>query len=297
MTCVRPSRRLLACVLGGLLGAGLVVLFALSVASRAGEADTPPDAASPRLDNTLAAGQPLTIPFPRLGMWWPDPLTQPITDIARYDWVHRRMEQCSSLTVSGLELEAAVWSDIEEFVRQPHLVVAELRKRRGPAGAELAVRLAEVDRAIAERKAEIDRYLELYGRGKFPIEQLDAKVDEVRGHLTGLEAYRDQLVDEQRRSDLWEREMIGVIEALVALQEKLDAGLTFDDKVTLVKMLVKGIMIETCADEAGEKYAKAHVVYRFERPDVSEMAIPIELEPLFSSAEMATNWLNLGTGI
>jgi hypothetical protein len=87
MTRVRPSRRLLACVLGGLSGAGLVVLFALSVASRAGEADIPPDAASPKLNNTLVAGQPLTIPFPRLGMWWPDPWTQPITDIARYDWV------------------------------------------------------------------------------------------------------------------------------------------------------------------------------------------------------------------
>ncbi len=35
----------------------------------------------------MVAGQPLTISFPRLGMWWPDPWEQPITDIARYDWV------------------------------------------------------------------------------------------------------------------------------------------------------------------------------------------------------------------
>ncbi|HFE66123.1 MAG TPA: hypothetical protein ENJ93_02575, partial [Chloroflexi bacterium] len=26
-------------------------------------------------------------PFPRLGMWWPDPEEQPLADIARYDWV------------------------------------------------------------------------------------------------------------------------------------------------------------------------------------------------------------------
>ena len=29
----------------------------------------------------------LGIPFPRLGMWWPDPWNQPLDEIARYDWV------------------------------------------------------------------------------------------------------------------------------------------------------------------------------------------------------------------
>ncbi len=39
-------------------------------------------------DPTLIGDQAGTGPdFPRLGMWWPDPWEQPITDIARYDWV------------------------------------------------------------------------------------------------------------------------------------------------------------------------------------------------------------------
>lgn len=33
------------------------------------------------------AGQPLTITFPRLGMWWPNPWEQSLNDIARYDYV------------------------------------------------------------------------------------------------------------------------------------------------------------------------------------------------------------------
>ncbi len=32
-------------------------------------------------------GQPLAIPFPRLGMWWPNPWEQSLDDIARYDYV------------------------------------------------------------------------------------------------------------------------------------------------------------------------------------------------------------------
>jgi hypothetical protein len=36
---------------------------------------------------TVAVGQPMTMPFPRLGMWWPGNDTQPAADRARYDWV------------------------------------------------------------------------------------------------------------------------------------------------------------------------------------------------------------------
>lgn len=34
-----------------------------------------------------AAGVPLTLSFPRLGMWWPDTQTQSLSSIARYDWL------------------------------------------------------------------------------------------------------------------------------------------------------------------------------------------------------------------
>ena len=37
--------------------------------------------------SALAAGQPLSLGFPRLGMWWPDPPTQSDAAIGRYDWV------------------------------------------------------------------------------------------------------------------------------------------------------------------------------------------------------------------
>ncbi|MBU0495290.1 MAG: carbohydrate binding domain-containing protein [Chloroflexi bacterium] len=55
--------------------AGLIVLAAILVAP------TLADALAPR------QGQPLTLDYPRLGMWWPDPWTQSLDDIARYDWV------------------------------------------------------------------------------------------------------------------------------------------------------------------------------------------------------------------
>ena len=74
-----------------LLGIGLAVLLILSIAACAGGAtpETKPERhAQPRGGRDgMGAGQPLTLPFPRLGMWWPDPWEQPLSDIARYDWV------------------------------------------------------------------------------------------------------------------------------------------------------------------------------------------------------------------
>jgi site-specific DNA recombinase len=211
--------------------------------------------------------------------------------LARYDYRRQRPDPCRSLTIRAAELEGAIWADIEEFVQQPHLVAEELSTRRGPVGGELTAKIAEVDKAMKERKAEIDRYLTLYGRGTIPVERLDAKVSEVQGHLAALETYRASLVEEQRRLDLWEREMCGMVETLTALQEKLRAGVTFQDKRALVEMLVKRIKIETVTEDDGERYAKAHVTYRFERPDVSEAPIPIELEPLFAGRKLAESCL------
>jgi hypothetical protein len=83
--------------------------------------------------------------------------------------------------------------------------------------------------------------------------------------------------------------MVGLMEVLTALQQRLDGNLSFDDKRAFVEMLVKDILIETHTDERGNPYSVAHVTYRFERPS-AEAPIPVELEPLFASAELAENW-------
>ena len=41
----------------------------------------------PATSNGIMPGQPFTMPFPRLSMWWPGPETQSLDDIARYDWI------------------------------------------------------------------------------------------------------------------------------------------------------------------------------------------------------------------
>jgi len=213
--------------------------------------------------------------------------------IARYDWVRIKAQKCEGgITIPGPELEEAIWADIEEFIRQPHLVAAELVRQREPAGAAIASRLADVDRRITQRKAELERYLALYGRGMIPVKQLDEKAEETRGSLATLETYRANLIEEQQRADLWERDMASVLEALTTLRQHLDENIAWEDKRAIIEMLVKQIVAETHLDDENEPYPVIHVTYKFERPD-AEAPIPIELEPVF----VATNWQNWGIGI
>jgi site-specific DNA recombinase len=212
--------------------------------------------------------------------------------LAREDFrSKRRAARCGSVTVPAAELEAAIWSDVEAFIRQPHLLAAELTRGRAGANDQAASEIAYTDRALADKRRELGRYLKLYGREGMPVEELEQVIAETRGHIVALEGYRQQSVERQRRADLWEVEIAGIVEALAVLREKLAQGLTWDDQRAFIEMLVKGIVIETRTDDAGERYPVARVTYSFERPQ-AEAPIPAELVPLFQDVAALTSTLN-----
>ncbi len=74
-----------------LLAFSLLALLIISCGVVAGPGPTaavePEVIAPPAQPPAVAHGEPLTLGFPRLGMWWPDPWEQPLEEIARYDWV------------------------------------------------------------------------------------------------------------------------------------------------------------------------------------------------------------------
>ena len=78
-------------LIGAAFTLGLAAVLGLNLALGGGAGNASPAFTwrnhSAGFPGPVAAGVPLTLPFPRLGMWWPEPSSQPITDIARYDFV------------------------------------------------------------------------------------------------------------------------------------------------------------------------------------------------------------------
>ncbi len=74
----------IALLLFTLLAAGLSLL--LPAGANAGP-PAPLRPSAPAAPGGVTPGQPFTMAFPRLGMWWPDPENQSLDDIARYDWI------------------------------------------------------------------------------------------------------------------------------------------------------------------------------------------------------------------
>ncbi len=195
--------------------------------------------------------------------------------LGRTDYKKRKMEKCASVGINGVELETAIWADVEQFIRQPHRVITELADHVIDDGVEGWI--ADAERALVDRAAEMERYLTQYGRGVIPEEMLDRNVRQVRTAIQHLETYHASLVKQQRRTDLRETEMANVIETLTKLQTRLDAGLDWETKRAITKSLVGQIIIETKGDE--KPHPIVHVTYSFEpQPDAP---IPAELSPLF----------------
>lgn len=69
----------------------IIALLILSLDGAAiGSGDSPYSTAAsslPAVNVDEVQAQPLSLNFPRLGMWWPNPWEQSLTEIARYDWV------------------------------------------------------------------------------------------------------------------------------------------------------------------------------------------------------------------
>ncbi|MCK4412547.1 MAG: hypothetical protein KAY32_03280 [Candidatus Eisenbacteria sp.] len=166
------------------------------------------------------------------------------------------------------EIEAVVWSDVEEFLRDPGEVLRTLSEqcedmdsRRSEANQEVEL----IEGQLADKDQERTRILTLYRKGTIEealLEQQMAAIETERTDLSeALEGARQRLDGlTAATTDLDATETL-----LAELNGRLDAPLTFKLKRELVEALVEGIVIETIESD-GRKESVVQVTYRFDAP-------------------------------
>jgi site-specific DNA recombinase len=171
-------------------------------------------------------------------------------------------KRCPSKDVSGAFLEAAVWEDIEGFLRNPGDVAEALRQK---IAGRTDKRIPEFDKrgielALANKSEERARVLALFRKGRIDETSLDAQLDEIEAEEQPL---RERLAAAGRIEPKPNVEGLANVEVLLErLRQKLDAGISWELRRELIEVLVDGITIDT-VETAGKKAAVVNVRYRF----------------------------------
>lgn len=173
---------------------------------------------------------------------------------------------CPSKNVNALALEAAVWQDIETFLRNPGAVLEQLATQMQVQEGQterLSKELAKRQQALHALDAEKDKVIALFRRGRIDESSLDRQLDQIEQEETEVHGELADLQEGLRSVQEKEEGLRGAEELLKRLSRQLEEPLTWELRRQLVEALVESICIDTIEDTAGRKEAQVTVTYHF----------------------------------
>jgi site-specific DNA recombinase len=159
--------------------------------------------------------------------------------------------RCLARAIATEELDAVVWGDVCQLLREPQRIEAEYERRlqtkddAAPTSRSLTARIAQVKRGIA-------RLIDAYRDGLLEKAEFEPQIRQSKERLARLEREQQELANEEaQRSEL--RLLIGQLEDFTA---RLGSGLGQADWLTrreIIRALVKQIEVND---------AQVRIVYR-----------------------------------
>jgi site-specific DNA recombinase len=171
--------------------------------------------------------------------------------------------RCIAKSIKNSDIEPPVWSDIERFLRNPGDVLDELAADvvEPPAAAIEADRIT-IETALADLEDRRRRKLSQHERGHINDEELDGALLTLAGDKAEIERRLAALTPTEDLPDVLDADL------LEALRERLESGLTAEQRQEIAKLLIRQITVHTFVSENGKKQARVEVQYRFSSPGV-----------------------------
>jgi site-specific DNA recombinase len=153
----------------------------------------------------------------------------------------REAEQprCRNSSIAAAQLDAAVWRDVCDLLREPTRLEQEYQ-RRLHGEAEVSPRCHNVSARLKQVKRGIGRLIDAYSEGLIEKEEFEPKIQQAKKRLQHLEAEAAELANEDKqRAEL--RLVIGKLEEFTArLHEGLE-GADWHTRREIIRALVKQI--------------------------------------------------------
>jgi site-specific DNA recombinase len=166
--------------------------------------------------------------------------------------------RCPGHAVKGEAIEPLVWADLEQLLRDPGDLLAELDldaerdTERTVAEAEAITLTAALEALEAQRQ----RAVNLAIRGAISDADLDAELRRIVAERAELERRLAALTPEPEPEPVVSRDL------LADLRTRLDAGLSIEQRQEIVRLLVAKIVIHTELLPDGKKTVRAVAEYR-----------------------------------
>lgn len=141
------------------------------------------------------------------------------------------------------ELEELVWTEVEGVLKEPSLIVEELRREAETGSEGLDRRIQEAKKALAKLDLAERKLIRLYGEGQFDARKVHDEMDHVRAEREVSQQTLSELEERQRaRQQLRDKEL-AIEEICERVRENL-AHFTHEDKRLALEALQVQVTVE-----------------------------------------------------
>jgi site-specific DNA recombinase len=175
--------------------------------------------------------------------------------------------RCQGKAVRNDKIEPAVWQDIETMLREPgsllDVLQAEAKEAPDEGAAEAEAQIAVLTLALEELEPRRKAVLDMFERRRISPEELDERLDRIDTERKELNARIAAVCVPERQEPPLDDDLLEL------LRQRLDEGLSDEQRSEIVRLLVRQITVNTTIDEEGTKALSFVIEYRFRQPDCS----------------------------
>jgi site-specific DNA recombinase len=174
-------------------------------------------------------------------------------------------QRCPSKDLNGTFIENEIWAEVEDFLRNPGVVIDHLHKRIRAERSDSQrtyERLTALQGCLQEKNTERDRVLGLFRKGRISEDALDRQMDQIDGEEATIRASIEELSARLQGVEAGSARLSSAGALLSKLRARLDEPLSWEVKRQLIETLVGSIRVDTL-QENGKRCAAVTVTYRF----------------------------------
>jgi len=167
--------------------------------------------------------------------------------------------KCESLNIKAELLEEDIWKDCLDILKNYSKYIDAIENDNKGSNENIEEDLAKLNKSLTDKRNEKNNILTLFRKDLITVEELEEQLKDIRKEeekISNLIEVFNNRSNEVKYKD----ELISSMSNKLKSYAKRLAVLSIEDKHDLIRLLVKGIEVDT-AVENGERLPKIRVVY------------------------------------